>query len=465
MIFLLWNRGAGARTPRTVVTYLGVPYTHTTMGTAISMLANRLQDAGYRYWAQAEMRMAIVDALRMWQSITTAYRERAEFSIQAGDGFLNLHTLIPTRLGFTVTDTDITKQVQYSLLEPPTGLTWTGTAQFTSVQVSEALQRRKQQFLLDTGMVQTYTQMNVQPMPVGRIPLQDSVVDVRRVAWISAAGVYTPIWRDDEFSRLSFDAGWMQTPGLPDAYSVSVTPPVSLQLLPASSDSGGIETITVNSTSSIPDDFNWAIRFGVLADLLSADGLGRDRTRAEYCEQMYGHGVEIAKISPCVLMAQINDEPLYTGSVFELDSYQTDWQNAPGKPWAAAMSGRNLLTYGPVPNGQYGATLDFVPNMPIPATDAEFVQVGRECLEAILDCAQHLCSFKQGGQDFLDSVHLFQNFVRICGVQNSRMTATAFYRKMIEAPALTQMREVARLGGTKPNDNVNANIASASTGV
>ena len=176
----------------------------------------------------------------------------------------------------------------------------------------------------------------------------------------------------------SFSFGGLSTPQDPPAvYGIYTLPPVGIQVFPPPLNPGELDLLTVQSgvtvgttpaavaTSpvvlGIPDDLAWAVVWGAVSDLLSQDGPARDPARANYCEQRYLEAVEIAKINPTVMLSQVNGQPVWTGSVFELDVYQTTWQAASGQPQNVGLAGRNLIALGPVPDaGPYGVTLDVV---------------------------------------------------------------------------------------------------------
>jgi hypothetical protein len=439
-------------------------YSQTSLAQAVTDLAIRLYDPGHIYWTWEEKSLRVIQALRMWQAFTGYYRERVAFFTQPGDHFYDLAAILPPeKLGCTITDQHVIKQIQYSLLEPATGFNWTGTPQFSLEACSSALQRRRNQFLGDTGLVITPAILDPPSPPVSRVPLPESTLDVRRAAWIDYGflNFRYPLFRSDEYAAQSYDAAFAQTPATPHSYSVAVSTPPSLELIPPPLDKGQVEAMLVLAgpaldpshgtgvLTGIPDDFNWAVEFGALADLLSTDGLTRDPSRSKYCESIYTLGVGVARSNPSVLVVRVDDVPVFTCSLYDLDAFSTQWQNFPARPETSAMAGRNLLALAARPDSLYGISLDIVPNFPIPANETEFLQVGLDHLEAVLDLAQHLCAFKQGGQEFVDSIPLVRNFLRIAALQNSKLTANVFYRDALyQISLLQEMRFPAITKGT-----------------
>lgn len=155
-------------------------YTHTTRLQARTALALRLQDPGYAHWDAAELDLYIAEALHLYQALTASYRERATpFNTVASQGFYDLRTLLPAQLGCSTLDQNLVSLIQYHLLEPATGNSWVGgTDQFDLTQVSNAIQKRRDRFLVETGIVHTYAIIPSPPAPVSRVPLPANSIDV-----------------------------------------------------------------------------------------------------------------------------------------------------------------------------------------------------------------------------------------------------------------------------------------------
>jgi hypothetical protein len=169
---------------------LGNQYTHTNLAQARNQIAAQLQDSGHVHWSADEINSFIFEALREWNALTGFYRRRVAFGtsvygIQPYVSFYDLARMTSLGPGFSynVTDLQIMTEIQQHFMEPPNGVTWDGTDQFTYQQVVSAIQNALNRFLEDTGIVITWTVQPISPPPTGRIPLSDSVIDVRRVAW------------------------------------------------------------------------------------------------------------------------------------------------------------------------------------------------------------------------------------------------------------------------------------------
>jgi hypothetical protein len=94
-------------------------------------------------------------------------------------------------------------------------------------------------------------------------------------------------------------------------------------------------------------------------------------------------------------------------------------------PSRLGIAGRNLICPAPIADaGPYAITLDVVRNAPIPAVDGDYVQIGREEVEAIIDYAQHLAEFKQGSYELQASAEGWNGLVKMAALKNSRLAAS-----------------------------------------
>lgn len=66
------------------------------------------------------------------------------------------------------------------------------------------------------------------------------------------------------------------------------------------------------------------------------------------------------------------------------------------------------------------------------------MQIGREDYDAILDYAQHLAAFKQGGMEFAMTIPLLNNFIRHCKLYNSKLLQMGEFTDIIFDQSRTQ---------------------------
>ena len=435
-------------------------YSHTTFAGLKALLAQRLSDPTNIFWADQELGIYLKESLRLFGLISNFYSDRDTFSTVSGQAFYNLNSALANdTLDFTVLDQDLVIQLKYMLMEqnPSSGSTWSTatsqTDQFTLADVTAALEKRRNQFLLETGLVITYTNsFNPGSTPINRVTLDNEVIDVRRVQWRTGAGQLSLVRKIDEFTANTLNSTWRTaSANPPTSFSLAVSQPLVLQFISPSSVSGTLELLTINSPANldptigvllnIPDDFSPYIKWGALADLLGKDGQGKDQPRADYCEQRWKEGLEIAKIYKSVeLITNPSNSNLWISSLRELDDFNIGWQNSVGSPLSVAMAGWNLLALKPVPNSIIQLTVDLTPNTPIPANDAAFVQIGKEHIDIVVSYGEHLARFKEAGTEFMETQGDYERMFRVALANNSRLKAIAQNIDVLRDRARTEER-------------------------
>lgn len=417
-----------------------MPYTQPSLSEAATALASRLNDPLNVRWELPELYRYITEALRTWNAWTAHWRDQSSFVAVMTEPFYDLPTEIPTLRAMTVTNWDLVADLQVALLEPiAPGGAWTGTDQFTLDQLTTAITRRRDQFLRETGAVLTRTVENYPtPATSGRLDLDEHVAVVRRAAWrTTATQILYPLLITDEWAGTHYQPTWQQSTQPPSSYSVSVVPPLTLQLMPPAQGAGTLDLVAIHTGDpldplvetvlGIPDDFAHVVKFGALADLLHGDGLAIDPIRAGYCEQRWAQGIEQARAAPVVLNAQIGDNstspptpvPCRIGSLSDADRYSPTWQLVPSIPRDVLLASQNLIALWPPPGGlggPYTIYLDVVRNAPVPAASTEVLQIGQDVYDTILDLAQHVALFKEGPGQLELANALLERAARAAGI-------------------------------------------------
>jgi hypothetical protein len=411
-----------------------VPYSYYQLGQLVTDLTLRLQDPNNVFWAQAELILYIQEALRTWNAMAAWYRDRMSFGTQSAMTWYDLSQQSGTLIPYTVTDTTLFEEIEYHLLEPPTA-TYSGSEMFTNADLVNALQKRRDQFLLETGSVITHSVQTGAQTNDGRVALADSVIDIRRIAYFSSLDVYTVLWRSSESEANSFQYGWWGASGPPGAYSVVEPAPVVVQIIPVPNLPGSLDLLTISTGAALnpssgvvlgmPDDFSWVVKWGALADLLTRDGQASDPLRAQYCQRRWIEGVRLAKLSTTAITGAIDGNNVPINSVFDMDTAYPGWQNnAPANPSILGLAGMNMLAVADPPNSAvHSIQLDLLRNMPIPVALTDLIQVGREELDVITDYSEHLAAFKMGGAEFQATLPAYERMVALARKQNERWRA------------------------------------------
>ena len=436
-------------------------YAYITSLQAEQALALRLNDVNNTRWGKAENNLYLAEALRSWNALTatwvadwtTTYVQPNPATLpvwnSTGNNYNALVGSNPTSPRYqTLTDAYLYTVAQYMLLEPPTGnATWTGTNQFSLADFTQALQRRRDQILqaTDCNVGPFSTTLELNP-GTNRVLLPDTVLDMRRVRYVPVQGSPATLFRSDGLAFEYFTNGFEQTTGQPLEWDVIASPQLAVTFDAMANQPNSLDCLAILAGPSIapptasplliPDDWSWVLKWGMMADLLSKETESIDPQRAAYCLQRFEEGLKLMKALPWVLQARIQNIPVDTMSVYEMDDFNYEWQSNPSAQTQVVRGGIDLFALSPVlPGGAtQSVTLVMVGNMPIPAADGDEIQISRDVLDAVLDEAQHLAMWKDGYASVEQSMSLHKNFIRAAVETNSRLEESGIFESTLRPP-------------------------------
>lgn len=262
------------------------------------------------------------------------------------------------------------------------------------------------------------------------------------------SGTPTTLYREDGLAYEYFENDFTVSTDPPFAWDVLAGPPLAVTLdtpanVPTILDmlvmiSGGLVAPPTASPLLIPDDWNWVLKYGILADILRKESESVDLERADHFEQRFQQGVRLMQELPWLLQARLDNLPVDTPSVAEMDTFAYEWQSDADAQPAIVRGGVDLFAISPPPPAapsNIAITLSLVANMPIPATDADFVQVPRDTLDAILNYCEYLAKAKEGGFEFAEAQRtLFKNFIQVAVSTNARLMESGIFESTLRPP-------------------------------
>lgn len=414
-------------------------YTYLTFGALRGELLARLQDPTAQMTPVAEANLYLYEALRVLNAQTFAWNADYLFDFNAGDTWKSLNVAGSPRQR-TVTDTQLYDQIEAMLMEPMSGGTWAGTSQYNLGMISAALQYRRDELLLQSA-ANPVNLLTEAPLLALRTNLPDSTLDLFRVRYIAQdSSMPYVLGREDANTANAFGPLTNIQPGTPESWLITTNPPLSFDVnrppnQPATFDmilsfAGASFAPPAATLVGIPDDWTPVLVYGALADVLANSPEGRDSARAKYCLSRYEQGKKAMLKLPWLLEASVTDIPVDTPSYKEMDAWEQDWeQRHPVDDPTIVVGGIDLVAMGPFVTGPtVSSVLTVVGNAPIPASDAAYVQLSRDGVDAILAYAQHAASFKFGGQDFALTMPLYEQFEAYCRKKNSQYAALGIFR-------------------------------------
>jgi hypothetical protein len=425
-------------------------YSWLTYSTARQQLAARLADSGNVFWTDAECGLYIIDALRMFNVLTFTWKQ--DYVFYATNLWNTLGTLTNSPRIRTVTDTNCYTLMEYMLLEPPTGGTWTGTSQFTINQFSTALQHRRDEMLQISNCNQLLLSSIALTPNTRRTYLPDTIIDVARVRYLPVTGSPTTLYRDDTVAQEFYEAPLYELgSGTPQTYMLTSEPPLTWDVDITPNLPGKYEAIVLESGAAfipptatllnIPNDFSWVLIWGAIADLLGMESEATDRQRASYCLRRYQDGLNLLLKTPWIMLAKVNGAATDIPSIAAMDRYQPEWDSTPATFGPCVVAGGIDMIAAPQ-GSSIGVTV--LANAPVPSSDTDYVQVSRSDWDIVLDLAQVFAAFKQGGAEFQSALELESRAIQACAVENTRLKSMGSFSDILAQRGQAQDRNQER---------------------
>ncbi len=441
-------------------------YSYAKFTDVVDAVARRLYNPDKTQWVQPELEDLLKESLRTWNALSQFWREEFTFSLATDTWWYDLRAVAGTLIPYTVTQYDIITKIKRYLLEPPDPAfsqsdDTLGSSQFTLGDVLQACQRRQDETLGITACTIDRTVLDA-PL-VNRCVLPDTTIDIRRVAWLPASTDYSNriLKQTDAFAARAFgpryaQAGqkppgrWMQNTQPPPAFDVDTPPPVNGNYEVMHTASGPPWVKATDKLLNMPDDWSWVFTFGALGDLFSRESLAQDTLRAAYCRARYQEGLGLMRMMPVAVTLRYNDKPVSIGSVTGADKFNARWQaEAAGAP-RSFYEFMNYLAVAPKPDNDtdYSVAITVCKNMPV---DEFYVQVPHDDLDTVIDYAQHLGMLKRGGQEFYQSIALYQNLQRKTSQYNSKLKEMGFFEMtQLDFATLEETRNPRYQKGSEP---------------
>lgn len=431
---------------------MAVNYKYATLTDAQNALLSRLYNSGIQgqpsasFWTRDECTVYLTEALRAWNAYTGFQRGEFTFDIDTvanhGSNWYDLPSVSGSLRPYTVTDQYLVNEIEYHLLEPLTALNpssgspavWAGSNQFALSDILDALTRRQNETLTQTGC--TITQASTPAAIAKRTTLTDATLDIRRVAWIPVSGqgyVDTILRQADIWEKQAFDPSWtaaasgyprvwMQASEPPPAFDVDVVPAVPGTYDVLTVNSGPTSNATSAQLMAVPDDWSWVPKWGALSDLLSREANAKDVMRAQYCQSRFLQDCAIMRDAPAVLGMQLNGFPLFVDAVRNGDDFNPSWQaQAAAIPTSCYAAGLNIVGF-PNPDQIYNVLASVVQNQPVPTSGSDFIQIARGDFDCMIDEAYHIAMWKSGGEEFSRTIPLHQKFLQQASLYNRKLT-------------------------------------------
>lgn len=208
----------------------------------------------------------------------------------------------------TTTDQDVYSHVQMALIEPPNGGQSWPSGLWSREEVQAISNQRQDRFLFETLLLVHFSNTISIPTGTTRFPLPADWLRTVSIVWqINGNNAsIRELPRADTFETDHAIPTWEAVQADHAlVYDEFETPNLQAQIAPVLNLNGQVTVAYVptgpklDGTGKIlllPNELEHAIRYGILADLLSKDGRGHDPARAQYCEDRFDLAIELTRI-------------------------------------------------------------------------------------------------------------------------------------------------------------------------
>lgn len=435
-------------------------FQHTTRLAFRNSLYDRLGDTSKSFWIDSELNGIINETLYTFGAIAHSWKKKIELRIDNTKQFWDITTdaIDPDNLvTFNLTIQTILDQINFHLIENISALN--PTSQITNLnEILEFIRNRINQYQFLTSLVLTKNIYPFQAPPINEVDVPDEVIDLVRVGFIDSANSNKTFkLRKEDKSGLSYNflEAFSTTSPIPKFYTTISGDLNQIKVYPPPTNLGTLEVVSVNGIASnvvlnlatkigIPDNLVFYLKWGVLFDIFSKDGIGQDLNRANYCLERWNEGIEVGRNYSSILFTTLNERPIQIDSLDYIDNMDSGWQNKIGKSTLIGLLGYNLLVVNRIPavNIIYSIMFNSIINAYTPVDDNDFIDIKQEYIEPALDYGVHLASIKSGIAAIKQTEGLKNNFLKTAINHNQRLIQRGFsFENLMKKSKLQEIDE------------------------
>jgi hypothetical protein len=130
------------------------------------------------------------------------------------------------------------------------------------------------------------------------------------------------------------------------------------------------------------------------------------------------------------MRVEFNSTPLSQGSLTNWDKGYPKWEGRPSTPQEWAPIGVSLIALRPADAVGYNSlVIDGLSSAPQLIKPTDFIDIGAEELNTLVNYCQYLGTFKEGGAEFDAGIPLYQSFLKAASVKNEKLLSSNLFRK------------------------------------
>jgi hypothetical protein len=415
-------------------------FKHTDRTSFKSQFFDRIGDSSRSFWTDDEANILLNEALYTFGAISQSWKNQIEIKTTVAQNFYDITADLFAEqelTGFNLTYQFILDAINFHLIENISLVN--PISEITNLaEILKFARNRVNQYQYETGLILSRKEFIMNPPNDNAVVIDDEVIDIIRVGYIAFDELQNPdethvLNRTDEdsvgqFYRNAFN----ETTDIPTFYASILGNLNTIKVYPLPANLGALDIISINGIPAstilalgtkinIPDNLVPYIKWGVLADIYSKDGVAYNPPMSTYCEERWREGVIIGINYSSILEAKLNGLPIQLDSISSLDNNQVGWQNIIDQPSLIALAGYNIFATNCKPDEVYSLLLFSITNAYIPANDDDFIDVKLEYIESLLDYCIHLANVKNGAEMLQLTNNERESFIRVGIKHNHRL--------------------------------------------
>lgn len=412
-------------------------FKHTTRASFKDLFFKRVGDTSKSFWTDSDANLLLKEALYTFGAIGQTWRNQIEVKTVVGQSFYDITTDLFAEQELVAFNLDyqfILDSLNFHLIENISLLS--PTSEITSLdEILKFARNRVNQFQFETGLILSKKNFVMNPPNDNAVIIDDEIINIVRVGYVDLAdeddpkNIYPLNKEDEENIGYSNRNAFNETVPIPEFYTKILGNLNTIYIYPLPANLGELEIISINGIPSttvlglatkvgIPDNLVPYIKWGVLADIYSKDGVGFNPSMSAYCEERWKEGIIIGNNYSSILEAKLNGLPILIDSIASADNNQYGWQNVEDMPSLLISAGYNKLATNCIPDDVYSILMFSVTNAYIPVDDDDFVDVKLEYIESLLDYCVHLANTRSDFEATQNTNAEKENFIKV-GIKNN----------------------------------------------
>lgn len=436
-------------------------YNHTNLEGFRTSIAAALGDEKMVFWPAAEIDLLIEQALLTFGGLSSFWKRELFVDTEANKYLYDLFedTNDLTDIKPSITFGKLVDWLNIDLIENlSTGSP--ASAYLTLEELLNLIVSKYNTFQAQTQLILTKTEnINVPPQQ-NQIHLGNDIIDLVRVVFVDDLAV-PPV----EYILKKIDEaelGYIETDSLteeniPAYYSTVFGSPNDIKLYPIPNVHGTLRIISVNShignvdedaIINLPNNLVPYLKYGVLSEIYSKDGLWNIPSKKAYCESRWEEGIIVGKNYNSISLAKVDNIFVMMDSLHSLDLF-CDYTKSKLPPTLLGVAGFNIFAIDLIPE-----SIDFLEhsiglvtnlNAPIPVNNADPIDIAKEYIECIGNYVVHLAQTKCGIAELTQTNSARKDLIQKAVGQNLRLKLKASSLLKLMSTSKQEEKEVKRI--------------------